>query len=47
MAKKKSTKDDNLQELESALTKTEQFIEDNQNDILDMFWRLQCLKDSL
>ena len=30
MAKKKSTKDDNLQELESALTKTEQFIEDNQ-----------------
>lgn len=30
MANKKSTKDDNLQELESALTKTEQFIEDNQ-----------------
>jgi tetratricopeptide (TPR) repeat protein len=30
MAKKKSTKDDNLQELESALTKTEQYIEDNQ-----------------
>jgi tetratricopeptide (TPR) repeat protein len=33
MAKKKSTKDDNLQELESALTKTEQFIEDNQKAI--------------
>lgn len=33
MAKKKSTKDDNLQELESALTKTEQFIEDNQKVI--------------
>jgi tetratricopeptide (TPR) repeat protein len=30
MANKKSVKDDNLQELESALTKTEQFIEDNQ-----------------
>ncbi len=30
MANKKSTKDDNLQELESALTKTEQYIEDNQ-----------------
>ncbi|HRX11062.1 MAG TPA: tetratricopeptide repeat protein [Draconibacterium sp.] len=33
MAKKKSTKDDNLQELESALTKTEQYIEDNQKVI--------------
>ena len=35
MAKKKVTKekDDNLQELESALTKTEQFIEDNQKII--------------
>jgi len=33
MAKKKTTKDDNLQELESALTKTEQFIEDNQKII--------------
>jgi tetratricopeptide (TPR) repeat protein len=33
MAKKKSTKDDNLQELESALTKTEQYIEDNQKII--------------
>jgi len=33
MAKKKSTQDDNLQELESALTKTEQFIEDNQKNI--------------
>ena len=30
MVKKKSNQDDNLQELESALTKTEQFIEDNQ-----------------
>ena len=33
MAKKKSTKDDNLQELESALTRTEQYIEDNQKVI--------------
>ncbi len=33
MANKKSTKDDNLQELESALTKTEQYIEDNQKII--------------
>ena len=33
MAKKKTQKADNLQELESALTKTEQFIEDNQNII--------------
>jgi tetratricopeptide (TPR) repeat protein len=33
MAKKKSNKEDNLQELESALTKTEQFIEDNQMKI--------------
>ncbi len=33
MAKKKVTKEDNLQELESALTKTEQFIEDNQKII--------------
>jgi len=33
MAKKKTPKEDNLQELESALTKTEQFIEDNQNII--------------
>lgn len=33
MAKKKIIKDDNLQELESALTKTEQFIEDNQKKI--------------
>ncbi len=33
MAKKKSQQDDNLQELESALTKTEQFIEDNQKII--------------
>ena len=31
MAKKKSQQEDNLQELESALTKTEQFVEDNQN----------------
>ncbi len=31
MAKKKSQQEDNLQELESVLTKTEQFIEDNQN----------------
>lgn len=30
MAKKKNQQNDNLQELESALTKTEQFIEDNQ-----------------
>ncbi len=33
MAKKKVDQDDNLQELESALTKTEQFIEDNQKMI--------------
>jgi len=33
MAKKKTAQDDNLQELESALTKTEQFIEDNQKII--------------
>lgn len=33
MVKKKSNQDDNLQELESALTKTEQFIEDNQMKI--------------
>ncbi len=33
MAKKKSPREDNLQELESALTKTEQFIEDNQKII--------------
>ena len=30
MAKKKTPQEDNLQELESALTRTEQFIEDNQ-----------------
>ena len=34
MAKKKSPQTDNLQELESALTKTEKFIEDNQKIIL-------------
>ena len=33
MATKKSQQEDNLQELESALTKTERFIEDNQNMI--------------
>ena len=33
MAKNKSAQEDNLQELESALTKTEQFIEDNQKRI--------------
>jgi len=33
MAKKKTQQADNLQELESALTKTEQFIEDNQKII--------------
>lgn len=33
MAKKKTPQADNLQELESALTKTEQFIEDNQKII--------------
>lgn len=33
MAKKKTAKEDNLQELESALTKTEQFVEDNQKMI--------------
>jgi len=33
MAKKKTPQEDNLQELESALTKTEQFIEDNQKII--------------
>ncbi len=33
MAKKKVTKEDNLQELESALTKTERFFEDNQKII--------------
>jgi tetratricopeptide (TPR) repeat protein len=34
MAKKNSPQADNLQELESALTKTEQFIEDNQKIII-------------
>ncbi len=34
MAKKNSIQKDNLQEIESALTKSEQFIEDNQNKIL-------------
>lgn len=34
MSKKKNEQVDNLQELESALTKTEQFIEDNQKTIL-------------
>lgn len=34
MAKKKTKQEDNLQELESALTRTEQFIEDNQKPIL-------------
>ncbi len=33
MASKKKSQHDNLQEIESALTKTEQFIEDNQNKI--------------
>lgn len=33
MAKKKTNQEDNLQELESALTKTERFIEDNQTKI--------------
>ncbi|NQU53282.1 MAG: tetratricopeptide repeat protein [Bacteroidetes bacterium] len=33
MAKKKTQQEDNLQELESVLTRTEQFIEDNQNII--------------
>ncbi|MGM0620503.1 MAG: tetratricopeptide repeat protein [Bacteroidota bacterium] len=33
MAKKKAQQDDNLQELESALTKTERFIEENQKPI--------------
>ncbi len=33
MAKKKAQQEDNLQELESALTKTEHFIEDNQKII--------------
>lgn len=33
MTKKKTAQEDNLQELESALTKTEQFIEDNQKKI--------------
>lgn len=33
MAKNKSAQEDNLQELESALTRTEQFIEDNQKMI--------------
>ena len=33
MATKKTQQEDNLQELESALTKTERFIEDNQNMI--------------
>jgi len=33
MAKNKSAREDNLQELESALTKTEQFIEDNQKTV--------------
>lgn len=33
MAKKKTPQEDNLQELESALTKTEQFVEDNQKII--------------
>ncbi|PIF02023.1 MAG: hypothetical protein CR996_01870 [Draconibacterium sp.] len=34
MAKKKHDKEENLQELESALTRTEQFIEDNQKLIM-------------
>lgn len=34
MAKKKTHQEDNLQELESVLTKTEQFIEDNQKTII-------------
>ena len=34
MAKKKNQQGDNLQELESALTRTEQFIEDNQKIII-------------
>ncbi len=34
MTKKNSIQKDNLQEIESALTKSEQFIEDNQNKIL-------------
>ncbi|MEZ5102917.1 MAG: tetratricopeptide repeat protein [Draconibacterium sp.] len=34
MAKKNTQQEDNLQELESALTKTEQFIEDNQKIII-------------
>lgn len=33
MTKKKTAQDDNLQELESALTRTEQFVEDNQKKI--------------
>lgn len=33
MTKKKTAQEDNLQELESALTRTEQFIEDNQKKI--------------
>ncbi len=33
MTKKKTAQEDNLQELESALTRTEQFIEDNQRKI--------------
>jgi len=33
MTKKKTTQEDNLQELESALTRTERFIEDNQKKI--------------
>lgn len=33
MTKKKTVQEDNLQELESALTRTEQFIEDNQKKI--------------
>jgi len=33
MTKKKTAQEDNLQELESALTRTEQFVEDNQRKI--------------
>ena len=33
MAKNKTTQNDNLKDIESALTKTEQFIEDNQKII--------------
>ena len=34
MASKKTTQHDNLQDIESALTKTEQFIEDNQKKLI-------------